>query len=167
MVNSSEAISENWSFMKNITFAFYAFLTGTPIMLFFEKYVFNDWDFLVNLSIILLFDTLFGATLALKERRFSATVGMKKIVVKILYIASGVMLVGAISKIRINGDSFFYEYANAGLFSILIGFESISALKNFYKLNPPLGLKRPIGKLISKISSFLDDDTRPTEGPRD
>jgi hypothetical protein len=159
----------NWSSSKNILFTIYSFVFGGAILRFFEQYIFNDWDFLVSLVLIILFDTLFGVILSIKNKNFSAMYGISRIVIKLLYITLGVMLIGIISNIRIDGEtSLLYEYVDAGLFSVLIGFESMSALKNLYNLNPPTIIKKPIEKIIHKMSKWLEyDDSISTEEVKD
>lgn len=130
---------------------------GTPVLYLFEKYVFNDWDFLVSIGLIVFFDTIFGAWLAIKEKRFSATKGISGFAKKLAYIAMSVMLIGIIDNARIDGEaSLFSDMIDSAALSVLMAFEAISAIKNLYKLNPPESVKTPLQKILTKLSNWMD-----------
>lgn len=130
---------------------------GTPVLYLFERYVFNDWDFLVSIGLLVFFDTIFGAWLAMKEKRFSATKGISGFAKKLAYIAMSVMLIGIIDNAKIDGEaSLFSDMIDSAALSILMAFEAVSAIKNLYKLNPPKSVKTPLEKILSKLSNWMD-----------
>lgn len=146
-----------WTISDNITFGFHSAFIGTPVIYLFERYVFNDWDFLVSIGLLVFFDTVFGSWLAIKERRFSATKGMSGFIKKLGYIAMSVMLIGIIDNAKIGGkESFFSDIIDSAALSVLMAFEAVSAIKNLYKLNPPKSVKSPLGKILTKLSNWMD-----------
>lgn len=146
-----------WTISDNLTFGMHSMFIGTPVLYLFERYVFNDWDFLVSIGLLVFFDTIFGAWLAIKEKRFSATKGMSGFAKKLAYIAMSVMLIGIIDNAKIDGqESFFSDVIDSAALSILMAFEAVSAIKNLYKLNPPRSVKTPLEKILSKLSNWMD-----------
>lgn len=146
-----------WTISDNIIFGFHSLFIGTPVLYLFERYVFNDWDFLVSIGLLVLFDTVFGSWLAIKEKRFSATRGMSGFVKKLGYIAMSVMLIGIIDNTRIGGEeSFLSDIIDSAALSVLMAFEAISAIKNLYKLNPPQSVKTPLEKILKRLSNWME-----------
>lgn len=146
-----------WTISDNLTFGFHSAFIGTPVIYLFERYVFNDWDFLVSIGLLVFFDTVFGTWLAIKENRFSATIGMGGFVKKLGYIAMSVMLIGIIDNTRIGGEeSFLSDIIDSAALSVLMAFEAISAIKNLYKLNPPQSVKTPLEKILKRLSNWME-----------
>lgn len=127
----------SWGISEKLVFGFHMGIYGTQLLYFVERYIFNDWDFLVSLSLLVLFDTCLGAVRAVKERRFSVRTGMVGFGLKVVILACTIVAIGVIDNSRIAGDSSWFKgYIDAGAFAIMLGFEGVSVLRNLYSLKP-------------------------------
>lgn len=127
----------SWGFPEKIIFGFHMGTYGASFLFFVERYIFNDWDFLVSLFILVFFDTIFGCLRALKEGRFKVRDGVTGFALKIIILACTVFAIGVIDNSRIAGESTWFQgYVDAGAFAIMLGFEGASVLRNLYALKP-------------------------------
>ncbi len=45
-----------------------------PLIIFFEKYIFEDWQFFISLAILVFLDTMLGGVKAIKAKNFSSKI---------------------------------------------------------------------------------------------
>lgn len=144
---------------------------GTPTLLFikryiledlptqFEKYIFSDWPFLTSLTFLVLLDTVTGGIAAWLnkswnektsrfETEFSGRTLYKKLGTKTFGIMVYVISIGILKKTVIDGEeNLMADLVDSGFYSVLIGFELASVLKNTYKIYPFEILKLALKKL--------------------
>lgn len=127
----------SWSLSEKLIFGFHMGTYGAGLLFFVEKYIFNDWDFLISLFILVFLDTIFGCLKAVKEKRFKVRAGLTGFALKIIILACTVFAIGVIDNSRIAGESTWFQgYVDAGAFAIMLGFEGASVLRNLYALKP-------------------------------
>jgi small basic protein len=156
---------------QTTAYGLHMFMYGTPVLLViknfiletipghFEKYIFSDWPFLTSLTIIVFFDTITGGIAAMLNRRwnpeknkvtseFSGILLYQKLGKKTLGIALYVMAIGVIKKTVIDGEeNLMTDIVDAGFYSVMIGFEGASVLRNIYKIYPFDWIKLALAKL--------------------
>jgi small basic protein len=156
---------------QSTAFGLHMFIYGTPILLViktflletipeqFERYIFSDWAFLTSLTLIVFFDTISGGLAAFLNRKwdpekekitseFSGITFYKKLGKKSIGIAIYVMAIGVIKKTIINGEeNLLTDLVDAGFYSVMIGFEGASVLRNVYKIWPFEWIKWALAKL--------------------
>lgn len=127
----------SWGLNEKLMFGFHMGTYGASLLFFVERYIFNDWDFLVSLFILVFFDTIFGCVRAIKEKRFKVRNGLVGFALKIVILACTVFAIGVIDNSRIAGESTWFQgYVDAGAFAIMLGFEGASVLRNLYAIKP-------------------------------
>jgi phage-related holin len=136
---------------EKLTLAFLSFSLGLPILTFIERYVFNDWDVLISVSILMLTDTLFGLIASIKSSTFSATKGMSMIFIKIATMAGILVCLGTIALSNAGNNALFGEVFKNGCYSVLIVFEAISVLKNIYKVKQYQSIK----SILEKVKNLI------------
>lgn len=125
----------SWGFDEKLTFGIHMAIYGTPIVYFIEKYIFNDWNFLISLFLMVMMDTLLGAIAAAKEGKFSSKEGVKGFGIKVGSLAATLVCIGIIDNATIAGKGSILEgVIDAGAFAIMMAFEGISVLKNIYRI---------------------------------
>ena len=110
---------------------------GTPLLLFVEKYVFSDWDYLISLMLLVGLNTIVGSIAAAILGEFSTKLFYKKLGIKIFGIAIVILGVGILKKAKIDGEeNYLSELLDAGFYALMGGLELLSLLKNAYKIYP-------------------------------
>lgn len=149
----------SWGVSEKVTFGFHMGTYGASLLFFIEKYIFNDWDFLVSLFILVFFDTIFGSLRAIKEGRFKVRTGLSGFALKIIILACTVFAIGVIDNSTIAGESTWFEgYIDAGAFAIMLGFEGASVLRNLYALKPSPIIEYVLQKL--DMLTYLSKDEK-------
>lgn len=149
----------SWGFSEKIIFGFHMGTYGASLLFFIERYVFNDWDFLVSLFILVFFDTIFGCARAIKEGRFRVRNGLSGFALKIIILACTVFAIGVIDNSRIAGESTWFQgYVDAGAFAIMLGFEGASVLRNLYAIKPSPIIEFVLKKL--DLLTYLSKDEK-------
>lgn len=120
-----------------------------PLVAFFERYVFADWAFIVNLAVIVAVDTVLGVLLAVRRRELSSEgfsrVLLKLVVYMLLLIATHTVTT---YKVRDEVDSLLVwvdsmVYATIMVRELLSIFEKTSLLGIF---SPPRWLLRHLDR---------------------
>lgn len=146
-----EELIENSLLLQKLIVGFKILAFGTPILLFVEKYVFSDWNFLISLMLLVGLNTVIGSIAAAIAGEFSSKLFYKKLTIKIFGIASVLIGVGILKKAQIDGEeNYFADILDAGIYSLLGGLEFLSLLKNAYKIYPHHFIK----DLIEVIESW-------------
>lgn len=121
---------------------------GTPILVVFERYVFNDWEFLFSLALLFLLDTIVGSIAAIIEGSFKPTYGVKRFCLKLLGYMMTIICIGIMDNALIAGKSNWLEgVVDAAAFAVMIAFEGSSVLKNIYRIYPFEQIKFLLKKL--------------------
>lgn len=126
---------------------------GTPAFYLVERYVFNDWDFLISLILLFFLDTIVGSVAAMIEGVFKPTVGVKRFGLKLIGYTLTILCIGIMDNTLISGRANWLEgVIDAGAFAIMISFEGASVLKNIYRIYP----FEPIKLLLAKIEIYYN-----------
>lgn len=134
-------------------FAGHMLLYFTPMLYLFEKYIFNDWDYLVSLMLLFFLDTFVGALAAVVEGKFKPTIGLKGFGLKLIGYTLTIACIGIIDKTLIAGKANILEgVVDAGAFAIMISFEGASVLKNIYRIYP----FKPIKIILSRLEIYYN-----------
>lgn len=133
---------------QKTAFGLHMAMYGTPVLVIFEKYVFNDWDFLVSLMLLFFLDTLVGSCAAIVEGVFKPTIGVKRFGLKMIGYTVTIICVGIMDNALIAGRANWLEgFIDAGAFAVMIAFEGASVLKNVYRIYPFGSIKFLLKKL--------------------
>ena len=145
---------------QKTAFGLHMAMYGTPVLVIFEKYVFNDWDFLVSLLLLFFLDTLVGSFAAIVEGIFKPTIGVKRFGLKLIGYTMTIICIGIMDNALIAGKSNWLEgVVDAGAFAIMIAFEGASVLKNIYRIYPFPTIKY----LLKKLEIYYNKQTDKVE----
>lgn len=134
-------------------FALHMLMYGTPAIYLVERYIFNDWDFLISLMLLFFLDTLVGSVAAMIEGVFKPTIGVRRFGLKLIGYTLTILCIGIMDNTLISGRANWLEgVIDAGAFAIMISFEGASVLKNIYRIYP----FEPIKVLLSKIEIYYN-----------
>lgn len=109
-----------------------------PFVIFFERFIFNDWNFLQFLAVLIFFDTLLGFGYAVYRRELSAAKGGGILIKGIIY--GPILVLGHVfENFEISGNRMEGGYYLKVLFYTgLIIVEGISIIRNAGKINKKL-----------------------------
>lgn len=140
-----------FSIKEKLQIAILSFSVGLPVLTFVERYIFNDWDVLISVSILMFTDTVFGLVASIKNSTFSATKGMTMFLIKLATMAGILMCLGTIA-LSTSGDSILFgDVVKNGCYSVLIVFEGMSVLKNIYKVKQISAIKTILEKIKALV----------------
>jgi phage-related holin len=126
----------NWTIQDKMIIAFKAFIFG-PIIHFIETYVFNDWDFLVTVLLLMFIDAIIMTVRALMQRTYKIETAFNDFFKKTLAITFTITCISIIDLALIDGErSVFIDWVNGGFYSVLLMFINVSILKNIYHIYP-------------------------------
>lgn len=123
----------------------------------FEKYLFNDWQYLIFMVTLVAIDSVLGAYAAYKRKELSSK-GWGKIIEKLLIYFSFLVMTHVLMFVTINGQKVtLLSWLDDTLFFAILIREAISVVENAALINPGLVPKW----LLAKLKSF-DNDGNPT-----
>lgn len=147
-------------FSQKTAFGLHMLMYGTPITFLFQKYVFNDWDFLVSLMLLFFLDTLVGSIAAMIEGIFKPTIGMKRFGLKLIGYTLTILCIGIMDNTLIGGRENWMEgIIDAGAYAVMIAFEGASVLKNIYRIYP----FEPVKILLKKLEIYYNKQQNKVE----
>ena len=119
--------------------------TFATIGTFFEKYIFDDWEFAMFLCIAILIDTLTGTYAALKMHKVSSH-KFRKMFEKVLIYAAVIFVAHGLQNFSDKGQTkWVFDWIEQGVYSALLVAEFISIIENADKIRPGV-----IPRFISK-----------------
>ena len=119
----------------------------TPFVSFMESYIFNDWEFLKYLMILMVLDTITGLAKYFKLQTVSSR-AFAKIFTKLIVYACVLTLTHVITHFKVQGtENIVFGWFDDFAYSALIVREGISILENFGVLCPRMVPKILLGKL--------------------
>ena len=144
LIQQEERKMKQFHRLRNYLYSFYIpFLLSAPlscvsVTTFIEKYVYNDWEFLKYLMILIIIDTIISWFYHLKKKDFSSK-GFGMIFMKIL-IYSGLLIIShVIGNFTVEGGNVeHYAWFRSVVCNALIIRESISIIENSAKITPTL-----------------------------
>ena len=108
----------------------------TPIVNWFEKYVFHDWEFIKYLVVLIVIDTVVSWVFHIKQKDFSSK-GFGMILVKLFSYVALLTLGHVLSSFTIQNDEVTtFTWINSLICTSLLIREGISIVENVSKLNP-------------------------------
>lgn len=109
-----------------------------PVMIFVERYIFSDWNFLIFLAVFICLDTVLGLGYALYKWELSAKKAAGIFVKAIIY--GPVLIIGHVfENFEVSGEPMEGGYYLKVIFYTgLLIVESISIVKNLGKINKNL-----------------------------
>jgi hypothetical protein len=147
----------NYDMEQKLVFGFKASIL-TPLIWFIETYVFNDWDFLITIVLLVLFDGVVMIILSLVSREFMVLDGLKNFALKSFAVTTTVLCLSIIDLAVIKGEaSAVLDFINSGFYSILLGFMGASILKNIYRIYPWEPIEILLDKLELKHKNKMQD----------
>lgn len=124
------------SLFETINAISFAWYIGWALLVeIIKKFVFNDWDFLLFLLVPFVLDTFFGTWASIKDGTFRFERFYELIAKVFVYL--GILVLGhALSSFTVAGKVTGYGVVANGFYTILITYESHSALKKMGKVYP-------------------------------
>jgi hypothetical protein len=108
-----------------------------PIMYFIERFIWNDWDFLTTLVLLILCDGLVMGIRSLLDHKYLIMHAFRDFAMKTLALTLTVLCTGLLDNAVIKGEaSLLIEIVNSGFYAVLLLFVAISILKNIYGIYP-------------------------------
>lgn len=112
--------------------------TVAPVTEFFGTYVYNDWQFVTFLFILVIIDTLLGIVAAWNNRTFSAK-GFGKFIQKVLIYSSFLVVTHVLTHFTIEGkQNTLFTWIDSVCYSSIVVRECISIFENMALINPKL-----------------------------
>jgi phage-related holin len=141
---------------QKAAFGLHMTLYGTPILYVIERYIFNDWDFLISLMLLFFLDTVVGSMAAIVEGIFKPTLGFKRFSMKLIGYTMTIICIGIMDNTLISGKANWLEgIVDAGAFAVMISFEGASVLKNIYRIYP----FEPVKFMLRKLEIYYNKQT--------
>lgn len=130
----------------------------SPVFMFLEKYLFDDWEFLKFLIILILIDSAWGVWDAISAKELSKE-GFQKGLEK-LAIYGTLLVIGHILKeIKSGNEAMWFSYFTSLIHSYMVVNECISILEKLARRQP----KWVPNWLLDKLKSFRDRGTNHTQ----
>lgn len=137
-----------------IAFGLHACLFGTPIFLFIDQFIFNDWSFAISLFILVILDTATGGIASVLNYQFSGQKFWMKLAKKLFALVVVLVCIGVLKKTQIAGSiTYLANIVDAAAYSIMIAFEGASVLKNTYRIYP----WEPIKIILEKLEYYYNE----------
>ena len=134
-------------------------LPGGFIAQVIDKYVFQDWQFVISLVIIITVDTFLGVYGSWKQGRFSSK-GFSKFFEKVVIYFAVLILTHVMGTFKIDGEvNTLFSWFDHFTYSAIMIREAISILENVGRIRPDLV---PTG-LLKKLKSLQDGGSKQPE----
>lgn len=133
-------MSKLYKVLRNYMISFYypilIAIPISPILTWFEKYVFGDWEFLKFLIVLIVVDTILGIFNSLKKKSLSLS-GFEKVLTKLISYGCALIVAHNLSSYRILGEIVTgFDWFRTTICTALIVRESLSILNNIQKVYP-------------------------------
>lgn len=145
---------ESIGLSKHAAYGIHMAMYGSPILMFFETFIFNDWNFAVSLFLLITLDTAVGGVAHILNRDFSGQIFYKKLAKKLFAIVMTILSIGVLKNAVISGNqNVLSSWIDASLYAVMMGFEGASILKNTYKIYP----WEPIKLALKRLEIYYDN----------
>jgi len=126
----------------------------SPIFTFIQKYLYNDWEFLIWLLILVTIDTMTGVWKSYKQKQISSK-GFSQVITKITVYGIFLIVVHILQYFTIdNKTTEIFNWLDNVAFSTLLAREAISIFENLAMIEPRLIPK----KILIRLKAFDDDE---------
>ena len=103
-----------------------------------EKYIFDDWQFLISLSVLVCLDTVLGFIKHLKFKTLSSS-GFSKLFIKFIIYAAVLILTHVLKNYTVSGTvNILFSWIDGTMYSAIVIREAISILENAGAISPGL-----------------------------
>jgi hypothetical protein len=124
-----------------------------PLIYFIEQFIWQDWNLLVTILLLLFMDGFALFIRAMISKDYQITDAMKNFGTKTLSISLVIFGIGVFDSATINNEPLeFLALINYGFYTSLLAFLFISLLTNIYKIYP----LEFIGKMIDKLTKIYE-----------
>lgn len=125
----------------------------TFVTQFVSKYLFDDWQFVISLGILIAIDTVLGFSLAFLNKKISSA-GFAKLFTKIIVYAIFLIIIHTCTNLSAHGDNIgILSWIDSFGYTAIVVRESLSILEKCALINSNL-----IPKWILKRLHDFDDD---------
>lgn len=108
----------------------------TPLVGFFETYIFCDWQFIQFLAILIIGDTILGFVKAWKDHNMNSR-GFSQILWKLFAYMSLLIVTHVLTNYKVRGDeSIIFLWFDDMAYAAMVVRESISILENIAAIYP-------------------------------
>lgn len=144
-----------WKFLHTKTFLNIGLaILLTPVFRFIQLYIYNDWDYLLYLGVLIVIDSLLGIYNAWLKHSISSK-GFGQIITKVLIYGATLVTVHVIASFKIDGvHPTIISYGDNLIMTSLIVREAISIFENISIVYPGI-----IPAIILKRLKAFDSDT--------
>ena len=137
-------------------------MTLTNVMNFINIYIFNDWDFLIWLGLLIAIDTIVGIIRSVKEKIFNPT-SLGKVFFKIVLYALSLITVHILIYFKVNGEHpSLMNWIDQVFFSAMMSREGWSIFKHIALIYPDFFPKW----ILKRFEEFDENGTIPTLNER-
>lgn len=146
---------------KKMLFSLAVGAAGAPAIYYLEKYVFNDWEFIARLIIIIIIDTALGLRVAWKYKKVSSE-GFGQVLPKIFMYGALLVLTHNVRNFQVRGhDNELFTWFDYAMYAGIVGKEALSIIEKCALLYP----KRIPKFLLEKLRYFDDHGKLPPGTP--
>jgi phage-related holin len=125
---------------------------ATTVVQFIEKYIYNDWEFLKFLMVLVSLDLVTGIIKAMTEGTLVTSTGVKRTVLKGVQYGAFLIVMHVLGSFTIKGEpQSAYHYVTTGAYILLMGIEGKSILENVKEFS----VKLDVGSIIDKIKDVF------------
>jgi hypothetical protein len=126
----------------------------SPIIIFLQKYVFDDWHFVLNMLIVIFIDTCFGFIWAYKRGRINSH-DFGKVLSKVLTYMLLLVAVHNVSHFQVNGKvNVFLTWLDSVVYATIMAREMLS----IFEKTALLGYFKPPKWIIGRLSMLNEQD---------
>ena len=130
----------------------------TPVLALVEKYLFNDWDFLASLCVLIMVDTVFGVQRGWAGHRISSRSFSRLFLKAGLYLGL-LVLSHQLTTFRIHGvPNQVFTWFDKFMYSCMMAREAVSILEHVALLEPRLVPK----SLLKRLALIADEGIEAT-----
>ena len=130
-----------------------AFVGIGPLVAFVEKFVFNDWNYLKFLMVVVAIDFVTGVTKSWKAGKLITSKGWRDTVSKIIQYSAFLICTHVTTHFEVDGQRLMpFDWVNESAYIFLISIEIKSVYENIIGINSNLDFLKPI---IQKFEQFL------------
>lgn len=133
-------------FLEIDIWAMLPYITG--VFVFIENYIYNDWDFLISLLVLMVLDLITGIWKSIKNNTAVTSIGLRDTAIKVIQYSVFLIVVHVLINFKVDGKTIgLLNYADELGYSFLIIIEAKSILENLQKIDDRLDLSPLIDRL--------------------
>lgn len=128
----------------------------TPIFTYIQKYLFNDWEFLNWIFILIILDTFTGTWRAFNDKELSSR-NFAQVIKKVIIYCVFLIVIHVLEFFTVKSEiNAVFGWIDTLAYSTLIVREAISVFENLAAIAPNMF---PI-KILERLKKFNEDGTR-------